>query len=834
MPTLSGAMNFESSELSSESSTPAVQLSPALDSHSRSATESHSESASEVHHSPLAPIPEVTTVGNVQLQVIDENQNFSPKLTHYMKNVWNLGEVGFNYNLVAVFGSQSTGKSTLLNALFSTEFDTMTDFSRQQTTRGLWMSLAKNSNTLVMDVEGVDGRERGEDQDFERKSALFSMAVAQVVLVNLWENQVGLYNGANIGLLKTVFEVNLELFQQKGKGKTLLLFVIRDYLGKVPLSHLSQTLKQDLQKAWAELAKPKGLEGCAITDFFDFMFFGLPHRILLAEDFDEQVQVLGQCFYDSQHPNYVFRPQYHKRIPADGLQRYSESIWEQIVKDKNLDLPTQQQLLAQFRCDEIAAALFDKLVEEFKPHREAADAGVLIEDLGNNFTTLKDKALADFDAQAGRYHAEVYQKKRTGLSSKIDDYFHVYFKSQLSVLSKDALTFFSSHLKNGMCQADYDFVRLTKEATEKAKHDFTAGAAKLSQGFKWSHSKEERDLDRELAEHVASCRRSELAKLEGKLAISALDHFEEDLPSLLSFPQQGMWEEVLMSFAKAAEEASLAMKTRAEAFELSPDEVRSRVADVRVRTWEVLISKIKEEVASDAMLLSKLRQSLEAQFRYDADGLPRVWLPDDDIDVHFKNGKAEALDLLPLLSRIDISSKPVDFQTYFAYAHRNLDFKKSLILASQSRQADLEQRFKRESDALYLEAKRSIVATSAKVPYWVLLLLLILGWNEILYVISSPLMFVFAILVGAGLYAVHTLKLMGPLLRVIDVIGNEIYRQVQLIIDDNSTPHQTKLQRGPSAPKGKQSNDSQNTKNSSNNKADADVAHIPGSGDFED
>ncbi|KAJ9071698.1 Dynamin-like GTPase that mediates homotypic ER fusion [Entomophthora muscae] len=356
-----------------------------------------------------------------------------------------------------------------------------------------------------------------------------------------------------------------------------------------------------------------------------------------------------------------------------------------------------------------------------------------------------------------------------------------------------------------MCQADYDFVRLTKEATEKAKHDFTAGAAKLSQGFKWSHSKEERDLDRELAEHVASCRRSELAKLEGKLAISALDHFEEDLPSLLSFPQQGMWEEVLMSFAKAAEEASLAMKTRAEAFELSPDEVRSRVADVRVRTWE-------KKLPAMPCFCPSFGKALKLRFRYDADGLPRVWLPDDDIDVHFKNGKAEALDLLPLLSRIDISSKPVDFQTYFAYAHRNLDFKKSLILASQSRQADLEQRFKRESDALYLEAKRSIVATSAKVPYWVLLLLLILGWNEILYVISSPLMFVFAILVGAGLYAVHTLKLMGPLLRVIDVIGNEIYRQVQLIIDDNSTPHQTKLQRGPSAPKGKQSNDSKTPK----------------------
>ena len=67
-----------------------------------------------------------------------------------------------------------------------------------------------------MDVEGTDGRERGEDQDFERKSALFSLAIAEVLIVNMWEHMVGLYNGANMGLLKTVLEVNLELFQKKG------------------------------------------------------------------------------------------------------------------------------------------------------------------------------------------------------------------------------------------------------------------------------------------------------------------------------------------------------------------------------------------------------------------------------------------------------------------------------------------------------------------------------------------------------------------------------------------------------------------------------------------
>lgn len=100
----------------------------------------------------------------------------------------------------------------------------MSELERRQTTKGIWLSKNKNEgersgegskmadNILVMDVEGTDGRERGEDQDFERKSALFALATSEVLIVNIWEHQVGLYQGANMGLLKTVFEVNLQLF----------------------------------------------------------------------------------------------------------------------------------------------------------------------------------------------------------------------------------------------------------------------------------------------------------------------------------------------------------------------------------------------------------------------------------------------------------------------------------------------------------------------------------------------------------------------------------------------------------------------------------------------
>jgi len=104
----------------------------------------------------------------------------------------------------------------------------MAEQDRRQTTKGIWMSKNKREggdkeargmadNILVMDVEGTDGRERGEDQDFERKSALFALATSEVLIVNIWEHQVGLYQGANMGLLKTVFEVNLQLFLKDSK-----------------------------------------------------------------------------------------------------------------------------------------------------------------------------------------------------------------------------------------------------------------------------------------------------------------------------------------------------------------------------------------------------------------------------------------------------------------------------------------------------------------------------------------------------------------------------------------------------------------------------------------
>ncbi|KAI7506267.1 hypothetical protein KC367_g260 [Hortaea werneckii] len=241
------------------------------------------------------------------VQIIDQDKQFNQNLPAYLQ-VEGVTRAGFNYHLISVFGSQSTGKSTLLNYLFGTQFGVMNEQERRQTTKGIWMSKNKKEhaqdsakmaeNILVMDVEGTDGRERGEDQDFERKSALFALATSEVLIVNIWEHQVGLYQGANMGLLKTVFEVNLQLFLKDAKSvpRSLLFFVIRDHLGTTPLGNLKQTLMQDLERIWAGLSKPPGHEKSKIGDYFDFAFVALPHKILQPEKFEQEVQKLGARF----------------------------------------------------------------------------------------------------------------------------------------------------------------------------------------------------------------------------------------------------------------------------------------------------------------------------------------------------------------------------------------------------------------------------------------------------------------------------------------------------------------------------------------------------------
>ncbi|KAI5332212.1 hypothetical protein L3X38_022341 [Prunus dulcis] len=109
-------------------------------------------------------------------------------LDRFVKEV-KLAECGVSYGVVAVVGPQSSGKSSLQNHLFNTKFREMNANSvRSQTTKGIWIAKCVGIEpcTIAMDLEGTDGRERGQDDTaFEKQSALFALAVSDIVLINI-------------------------------------------------------------------------------------------------------------------------------------------------------------------------------------------------------------------------------------------------------------------------------------------------------------------------------------------------------------------------------------------------------------------------------------------------------------------------------------------------------------------------------------------------------------------------------------------------------------------------------------------------------------------------
>ena len=742
------------------------------------------------------------------VQIIDEDKNFNDNLPQYLA-AEGITKAGFNYHLISVFGSQSTGKSTLLNYLFGTEFGVMSEQDRRQTTKGIWMSKNKKEglkdaqgkgmaeNILVMDVEGTDGRERGEDQDFERKSALFALATSEVLIVNIWEHQVGLYQGANMGLLKTVFEVNLQLFLKNSKNitRSLLFFVIRDHLGTTPLANLRQTLLSDLGRIWSGLSKPPGLEKSKIEDYFDFAFVTLPHKILKPEEFEKSVQKLGTRFRegyldsknaalaldDPSQP--IFLSQYHRRIPADGFPHYAETVWEQIDSNKDLDLPTQQELLAQFRCDEISKEVLVPFDEVIKPleERQASDVSAgkpsVLPSLGKTMTAARQTLLKSFEEEASRYHKGVFKRKLTELETTVDGRLKALFMGQMNAAHKSGIRDFSeavsAAVKAGQKKSgSYDFYKIVQTEKQKALKKFESEAqASVVSGSPWSDYKSQLNLyQKELDEVSARLRKDEMRRLatrserwvRTKLGEGVGLEFNKlgsgragsGAPAEGEKPEteRDLWDRVWRVFTDTVATAESRFTERARSFDASPDEVEVGLWRLRRKSWHALRNKIDEEMMEGNLLL-KLRENFEDKFRYDEEGVPRIWRPNDDIEGLYTKARESTLELIPLLSRFRLSSTsaappldewiseppesvtPADEEDLQPIGGIDEDEGKTLedemSILSDAKRQDLATRFKKTADGVYVEAKRSALGGVTQIPLYFYGLLLALGWNEI-------------------------------------------------------------------------------------------------------
>ena len=161
-----------------------------------------------------------------------------------------------------------------------------------------------------------------------------------------------------------------------------------------------------------------------------------------------------------------------------------------------------------------------------------------------------------------------------------------------------------------------------------------------------------------------------------------------------------------------------------------------------------------------------------------------MWRPTDDIEGLYTAARTSTLTLIPLLSHFHLSStsSPPDVLSWIGAAPASytpddddlpaIDGVDSTTtettLLTPAKAADLTARFRRTADAVYLEAKRGALGGVTQVPLYFYLLLLALGWNEIVAVLRSPVYFAFLAVLGGAAYITYTLNLATPLLRMAD------------------------------------------------------------------
>ena len=751
------------------------------------------------------------------IQIINENKQFNDRILSYIEKSTSSSDIGNNYHIISVFGSQSTGKSTLLNHLFNTNFDVMDESKRQQTTKGIWMAhsplVSSNSangvkleeNIFVMDVEGTDGRERGEDQDFERKAALFALSTSEILIINIWETQIGLYQGANMGLLKTVFEVNLSLFGksklEKNDHKVLLLFVIRDHIGVTPLENLAATLTQDLVAMWDSLNIPPELSHLQFQDFFDIAFHTLGHKVLQPEKFSDDIKLLGNKIIDTHDSDYLFKKNYHHNIPVDGWTMYAESCWNQIDNNKDLDLPTQQILVAKFKCDEILNLVYEEFVLGFNEHLLANaplqspenETNINYSELGLSFMQMRNATLENFEVAASRYNQSVYEQKRAALllkiNNKFSELFEIYVKDLVDKYTKsftDTVAFGKKKLQGNT------FHEGITNLQESIFQDFSQNIALISLNGDLEYDNHVKGLKLKLEQMVSKQQIVEINSIVTKSLKKLNNSLGKVMVEELNDPKNETWDNILEKFKLFVDNTVSKYEVDTGEYDFGlgtslPANIGA-INKLKYKSWVSFYDLIHKYISKDNVL-NLLKDRFDDKFRYDENGLPRLYQNGHELEKSFNESKLHALDILPVLTIARLSDGTEILPDYdiFDKRLRNQYGGASVVTAddeqinidtdsedeedenpcfaeilSESDKAVILGKFKKEINAKFIETKRSIIQNVTQIPYYIYLVILVLGWNEFMAIIRNPLFFTLALLLGAGAYVMYHLNLLKP------------------------------------------------------------------------
>ncbi|RKP07111.1 root hair defective 3 GTP-binding protein-domain-containing protein [Thamnocephalis sphaerospora] len=429
------------------------------------------------------------------IQIVGDDGLFAEGIDKSMTAMIGMDNCDRSYNIVAMLGFQGSGKSTLLNKLFNTQFSAAEGEKSQVATKGIWISRAPGMNALVMDTEGLDSRAHGENSELCRNKVAFAATLADVLVVNLWGHVIDTYNSTMIMLLKQLFETHLRLFEQCRKRR--LLFVVRDFSDLVSPNDPATTLTADMEKIWAELPKPSGMEDSSISDHFECTFVTLPHKFYVAEGFSTAVEQLRTRFYEGENP--LLDPSTTQQVSAKGLPIYLAAVWDRIVANEDVLFWKQPDTLLESMYSKTIGAGHARFTKEVAQIHCLADEDVADEEFSDKIRENYRKALVTFDFFALQYDSQIREDKRAELKTLCSTSAKSLFRSHLKSISGQLAKEFREKVKTCLereGQSTEDLCQAVTNIRSAALEMFTS----LPQTESWTFSDLQDQLERNISE----------------------------------------------------------------------------------------------------------------------------------------------------------------------------------------------------------------------------------------------------------------------------------------------------------------------------------------------
>ncbi|XP_071689948.1 protein ROOT HAIR DEFECTIVE 3-like [Rutidosis leptorrhynchoides] len=696
--------------------------------------------------------------------LIDGDGTFNAAgLENFMKEV-KLSECGLSYAIVSIMGPQSSGKSTLLNHLFYTNFLEMDAFKgRSQTTKGIWMARCTGIEpfTVVMDLEGTDGRERGEDDTaFEKQSALFALAVSDIVLINMWCHDIGREHAANKPLLKTVFQVMTRLFSPR---KTTLIFVIRDKT-RTPLENLEPVLREDIQKIWDSVPKPEAHKQTPLSAFFNIEVVALSSYEEKEEQFKEQVANLRKRFQHSIAPGGLAGDR-QGVVPASGFTFSAGQIWKVIKENRDLDLPAHKVMVATVRCEEIASEKYSAFAKN-KDWCELEDTvkSQLVLDFGKKISSLLDTCFVGYDQEAAFFEEGVRNSKRKELEDKLLQLVEPAYQSTLQHIRSETLEKFIKAFEDALNKgqkfqvaAQDCMVSLMKSFDEQCKGVIIKQAD-------WDSSKVRAKFSQDIESHIANVRNAKISDITTQYESKLQAALNGPVDALIDGAASDTWPAIRKLIQRETKTTVSEVSGALSGFEIDADAKKNILSGLENYAIDVVEGKAKE--AAEKVLL-RMKERFTTLFNHDNDQMPRIWTGKEDIRAINKTARISCLKLLSVVAAIRLEdygdkieiiilgafaepSKGPDtisnLQDPLATSHwEKIPASKTLITPVQCK--SLWSQFQKETEYAVTQAitaqKANKQNSSWLPPPWAILALFVLGFNEIMTLLRNPLYLLF-------------------------------------------------------------------------------------------